>query len=139
MYDEHKDKTILIRFICKICFLPFRTRLNSKLARIANMTRKNFFPQKIQYGYQKTQKFVLISNPLKKLQKDLPEKRFEDQEPLHTNNTLLQDLTQDSATLTGWRRTKRSGEGKMIALYGPGISLLRYLNFPAFFEIPEFS
>ncbi len=52
---------------------------------------------------------------------------------------LLQDLTQDSATLTGWRRTKRSGEGKMIALYGPGISLLRYLNFPAFFEIPEFS
>jgi hypothetical protein len=53
--------------------------------------------------------------------------------------TLLQDLTQDSATLTGWRRTKRSGEGKMIALYGPGISLLRYLNFPAFLEIPEFS
>jgi hypothetical protein len=30
--------------------------------------------------------------------------------------TLLQDLTQDSATLTGWRRTKRSGDGKMIAL-----------------------
>ena len=54
-------------------------------------------------------------------------------------NTLLQDLTQDSVTLTGWRRTKRSGEGKMIALYGPGISLLRYLNFPTFFEIPEFS
>ena len=27
----------------------------------------------------------------------------------------------------------------MIALYGPGISLLRYLNFPAFFRIPEFS
>ncbi len=53
--------------------------------------------------------------------------------------TLLQDLTQDSATLTGWRRTKRSGEGKMIAPYGPGISLLRYLNFPTFFEIPEFS
>ena len=53
--------------------------------------------------------------------------------------TLLQDLTQDSATLTWWRRTKRSGEGKMIALYGPGISLLRYLNFPAFSEIPEFS
>ncbi len=51
---------------------------------------------------------------------------------------LLQDLTQDSAALTGWRRTKRSGEGKMIAIYGPGISLLRYLNFPAFFEIPEF-
>jgi hypothetical protein len=39
--------------------------------------------------------------------------------------TLLQDLTQDSAALTGWRRTKRSGEGKMIALYDPGISLLR--------------
>ncbi len=53
--------------------------------------------------------------------------------------TLLQDLTQDSATLTGWRRTKRSGKGKMIALYGPGISLLRYQKFPAFFESPEFS
>jgi hypothetical protein len=53
--------------------------------------------------------------------------------------TLLQDLTQDSATLTGWRRTKRSGEGKMIALYGLGISLLRYLNFPEFFKIREFS
>jgi len=27
----------------------------------------------------------------------------------------------------------------MIALNGPGISLLRYLNFLAFFRIPEFS
>jgi hypothetical protein len=27
----------------------------------------------------------------------------------------------------------------MIALYGLGISLLRYLNFPEFFEIREFS
>jgi hypothetical protein len=54
-------------------------------------------------------------------------------------HTLLQDLTQDSATLTGWRWTKRSGEGKMIALYGLGISLLRYLNFPELFEIREFS
>jgi hypothetical protein len=53
--------------------------------------------------------------------------------------TLLQDLTQDSATLTGWRRTKRSGEGKIIALYDPGISLLRLLNFPTFFRNPEFS
>jgi hypothetical protein len=53
--------------------------------------------------------------------------------------TLLQDLTQDSASLTGWRRTKRSGEGKIIALYDPGISLLRLLNFPAFFRNPEFS
>jgi len=40
--------------------------------------------------------------------------------------TLLQNLTQDSATLTGWRRAKRSGEGKMIALYGLGIFSLRY-------------
>jgi hypothetical protein len=44
--------------------------------------------------------------------------------------TLLQDLTQDSATLTGWRQTKRSGEGKMIALYCPGIYCLRYRSFP---------
>jgi hypothetical protein len=43
---------------------------------------------------------------------------------------LLQDLTQDSATLTGWRRTKRSGEGKMIALYSRGICGLRYRSFP---------
>ncbi len=27
----------------------------------------------------------------------------------------------------------------MIALYGPGICLLRYLNFPAFLQSPEFS
>jgi hypothetical protein len=54
-------------------------------------------------------------------------------------HALLQDLTQDSATLTGWRRTKRSGEGKIIALYDLGISLLRLLNFPAFFRNPEFS
>ncbi len=40
--------------------------------------------------------------------------------------TLLKDLTQDSATLTGWRRTKRSGEGKRITLYCPGIYCLRY-------------
>ncbi len=47
-----------------------------------------------------------------------------------TAYALLQDLTQDSATLTGWRRTKRSGDGKMIALYSPGICGLRYRSFP---------
>ncbi len=52
---------------------------------------------------------------------------------------LLQDLTQNSATLTGGLRTKRSGKEKMMALYDPGISLLRFLNFPAFFRIPEIS
>jgi hypothetical protein len=46
------------------------------------------------------------------------------------SGTLLQDLTQDSGTLTGWRRTKRSGDGKMIALYSPGICGLRYRSFP---------
>ncbi len=54
-------------------------------------------------------------------------------------STLLQDLTQDSATLTGWRRTHRSWEGKMIALYGPGICSLWYWSFPAYFRNPEFS
>jgi hypothetical protein len=44
--------------------------------------------------------------------------------------TLLQGFTQDSATQTGWRRTKRSGDGKMIALYSPGICSLRYRSFP---------
>ena len=51
----------------------------------------------------------------------------------------LQDLTQVSATQTGWRRTHRSGEGKMIAFYGRGICSLRYRSFPAFFRLPEFS
>ncbi len=51
------------------------------------------------------------------------------------NPTLLQDLTQDSATPTGWRRTKRSGEGKMNALYGPGICYLRSRSFPSSPEI----
>ncbi len=58
-------------------------------------------------------------------------------------HTLLQDLTQDSATLTGWRRTKRSGEGKMIALYCPGIYCLRFRSFPwsteVFRDQPKFS
>jgi hypothetical protein len=49
--------------------------------------------------------------------------------------TLLQDLTKDSATLTGWRRTKRSGEGKMIALYCPEIYCLRYRSFPGSTEV----
>jgi hypothetical protein len=44
--------------------------------------------------------------------------------------TLLQDLTQVSATLTGWRRTHRSEEGKMIALFSPGICSLSYRSFP---------
>ncbi len=35
-----------------------------------------------------------------------------------------------SATLTRWRRTHRSGEGKMIALYGRGICSLSYRSFP---------
>jgi hypothetical protein len=43
--NEHKDKTILMRYICKISFLPFRTRLASKFAKIGNMTPKIFFPQ----------------------------------------------------------------------------------------------
>jgi hypothetical protein len=50
--------------------------------------------------------------------------------------TVLQDLTQDSATLSGWRRTKRSGEGKMITLYCPGIYCLRYRSFR---DQPKFS
>jgi hypothetical protein len=74
MYEKQKDKTILIRYIRKISFLPFRTRLASNFAKIANVTHENFFPQKIQYGYQETQNFVLIFNPLKRLQKDLPAK-----------------------------------------------------------------
>jgi hypothetical protein len=36
-------------------------------------------------------------------------------------------------------QTVRGGENDCYIVYGPGISLLRYLNFPAFFEIPEFS
>ncbi len=54
-------------------------------------------------------------------------------------HTLLQELTQDSATLTGWRRSHRSGEGKIIALHGPGICSFMYRSFPAFFRNPEFS
>jgi hypothetical protein len=50
----------------------------------------------------------------------------------------IQGLTQDSASLTGWRRTHRSGEWKVIALYGPGICSLRYQSFPALFRNPEF-
>jgi hypothetical protein len=73
MNNEHKDKTIMIRYICKISFLPFRTRLASKFAKIANVTHEKFFPQKIQDGYQKTPNFVLISNLLKRLQKSLPQ------------------------------------------------------------------
>ncbi len=37
------------------------------------------------------------------------------------NNALYQDLKRYSATLTGWRRSQQSGEGKMIPLSGPGI------------------
>jgi|LakMenEpi03Aug12_release.lakeMendotaPanAssembly.Ray.scaffolds.fasta_scaffold4574989_1 hypothetical protein len=48
-----------------------------------------------------------------------------------TYSTLLQDLTQDSATLTGWRRTIGSGKWKMIAVYGPGIFLLGLAKVPA--------
>jgi hypothetical protein len=57
-----------------------------------------------------------------------------------SNPTLLQDLTQDSATLTGGRRTHRSGEGKMIALYGRGICSIRYRitgNFRRFFSVKK--
>ncbi len=34
---------------------------------------------------------------------------------------LSQDLKKDSATLTGWRRSQQSGEGKMIPLLDPDI------------------
>ncbi len=52
------------------------------------------------------------------------------QKILPLEGTLLQDLTKDSATWTGWRRTKRSGEGKINALYGPGNCYLRSRSFP---------
>ncbi len=51
-------------------------------------------------------------------------------------NTLWQDLTKDSATLTGWRRSQQSGEGKMIPLLGPGIYNPKYRVFPV---VTEFS
>ena len=67
----------------------------------------------------------LLPPPTRALRTEHPPTPFQRAHPSPSTSTLLQDLTQDSATLTGWRRTKRSGEGKMIALYGPGISLLR--------------
>jgi hypothetical protein len=48
-------------------FEPFFARLTSKFAKSANMTPKIFFLQTNLKRYQKTQKFTLISNPLKKL------------------------------------------------------------------------
>jgi hypothetical protein len=51
----------------KNCFVPLCMGLASKLAKCANITRKNN-SQKIQYGYKKTQNLILIPN-LKKLQK----------------------------------------------------------------------
>jgi hypothetical protein len=59
------------------------------------------------------------------------------------HRTLLQDLTQVSATQTGWHRTHRSGEGKIIALYDPGICFLRFRifrnhrKFPAIFPVKK--
>ncbi len=50
--------------------------------------------------------------------------------------TLSQDLTKDSATLTGWRRSQQSGEGKMIPLLGPGKYTPKYRVFPV---VTEFS
>ncbi len=50
----------------------------------------------------------------------------------------LQDLTKDSVTLTGWRRSHRSGEGKIISLYGRWICFPRYRRFPEFFAFRNF-
>ncbi len=47
-----------------------------------------------------------------------------------------QDLTKDSATLTGWRRSQQSGEGKMVPWLGPGIYTSKYRVFPV---VTEFS
>ncbi len=41
-----------------------------------------------------------------------------------------EDLTQDSATLTGWHRTKRSGEGNMLVFYIPPCR-----NFPEIYPV----
>ncbi len=47
--------------------------MQSKFTKSANKSKKNFY-YKIQYGYQKTQNFTLISNPLKKFWKNAPTK-----------------------------------------------------------------
>ena len=39
----------------------------------------------MQYGYQKTQNFKLISNPLKKLQKDAQKKSYKQTKLTHMN------------------------------------------------------
>ena len=59
----------ILRHFYKIRFLIFWAvsgAFAKKFAKSANMTPTSF--KKVQYGYQKTQNLVLISNPLKKLQ-----------------------------------------------------------------------
>ena len=53
-------------------FEPFRPLLTSKFAKSANMKKE--YLSKMQDRYKKSQNLILISNSLKKLQKDSREK-----------------------------------------------------------------
>jgi hypothetical protein len=57
-------------------FEPFCPRLNLKFAISANMIYKKIIFTKMQYGYKKSQNLMLISNSLKKLNKNSIRKKL---------------------------------------------------------------
>jgi hypothetical protein len=63
-------KTDLFVFL----FQPFHARLPAKFRKGTNMGELIFSAVAIQYGQQKRLSFILISNPLKQLQKVINEK-----------------------------------------------------------------
>jgi hypothetical protein len=64
--SRHIKKKVFSRF-----FQPFPPRLPSKFVKSAVMKEKI---SQMQCGYQKTQNFMLIPNPLKKLKKSFAKK-----------------------------------------------------------------
>jgi phosphopantetheine adenylyltransferase len=63
LVQQHVYKEKVFHF-----FEPSRAHMYSKLRKNANKIKKKIFSQ-IQVGYNKTQDFTLISNPLKKYKK----------------------------------------------------------------------
>jgi hypothetical protein len=67
-------KKLLFTFCKMFENVQFFSHLHLKYAKSAFMTQQNFFLEKYQYGYKKTQNFMLISNSLMPAFKNVPNK-----------------------------------------------------------------
>ncbi len=65
-------RKITLYFLQNVWKCAVFSHFHTKFAKSTIMTQNNFFPDKYQYGYRKTQNLTLISNSLMQTEKKAP-------------------------------------------------------------------